>query len=53
MTLRDGGARWAAGGGREEGAGGVASLARVLPAPLLLRLLTLDVINMGRTVRGK
>lgn len=49
MTPRDGGARWAAGGGREEGAGGVAGLARVL----LLRLLTLDVINMGRTVRGK
>ena len=42
--------------GREEGAGStgsVAGLARALPAPLLLWLLTLEVINMGRTVRGK
>lgn len=43
----------AARGGREESAGSAAGLARALPAPPLPRLLTLGVINTGRTVRGK
>jgi len=55
VTPRDAGAGWAAGRGREEeeGAGSVAGLARALPAPPLLRLVTPGVINMGRTARGK
>lgn len=45
VTLRGGGAGWAAGQRREGGTGSVAGLAPVLPAPL--ELLTLEVINMG------